>query len=210
MVQYIRKMKTNRYLKNTIDFSNINRDSWMLLRFSSFFKEEIRLERAEVELIESYRLALYKMYEAIKKGQLLCNPRIEDENSIVRPHTLVFKTYSLGIPFIFLARHLIELSIKKFLEDNSSTIETGHKISKLWEKCKKKTPAFSAYDEVIDCLTIIDDDELYFRYTKDKNGKEYDNKPIFIDYTKIYRRVSQLSINLVPSTTVAELQSKSK
>ena len=69
---------------------------------------------------------------------------------------------------------------------------------------------FLAYDEVIDCLTMIDDDELYFRYTKDKNGKEYDNKPIFIDYAKIYHRVNQLSINLVPSTTVTELQSKSK
>ena len=156
-------MKINRYLKDTIDFSNVDRDCWMLLRFSSFFKEEVRLERAEVELIESYRLAFNKIYEAIKNDQLSCNPRIEDEKSIVRPHAMVFKTYSLGIPFIFLARHLVELSIKKFLEDNSSTIETGHKISKLWEKCKKKAPTFSAYDEVIDCLTIIDDDELYFR-----------------------------------------------
>lgn len=203
-------MKINRYLKDTIDFSNVDRDRWLLLRFSSFFKEEVRLERAEVELIESYRLAFNKMYEAIKNDQLSCNPRIEDENSIVRPHAMVFKTYSLGIPFIFLARHLIELSIKRFLEANSFTIETGHKISKLWEKCKKKAPVFLAYDEVIDCLTMIDDDELYFRYTKDKNGKEYDNKPIFIDYAKIYHRVNQLSINLVPSTTVTELQSKSK
>lgn len=203
-------MKTNRYLKDTIDFSNADRDRWILLRFSSFFKEEVRLERAEIELIESYRLAFDKMYEAIKSDQLSCNPRIEDENSIVRPHAMVFKTYSLGIPFIFLARHLIELSIKRFLEANSFTIETGHKISKLWEKCKKKAPVFLAYDEVIDCLTMIDDDELYFRYTKDKNGKEYDNKPIFIDYAKIYHRVNQLSINLVPSTTVTELQSKSK
>lgn len=203
-------MKTNSYLKDTIDFSNINRDRWILLRFSSFCKKEVRLERAEIELIESYRLAFDKMYEAIKNDQLLCNPRIEDENSIVRPHAMVFKTYSLGIPFIFLARHLIELSIKKFLEANSSTIETGHKISKLWEKCKQKAPVFLAYDELIDCLTMIDDDELYFRYTKDKNGKEYDNKPLFIDYTRIYHRVNQLSINLVPSTTVAELQSKSK
>ena len=203
-------MKINRYLKDTIDFSSVDRDRWLLLRFSSFFKEEVRLERAEIELIESYRLAFDKMYEAIKSDQLLCNPRIEEENSIAKPHAMILKTYSLGIPFIFLARHLIELSIKKFLEDNSSTIETGHKISKLWEKCKKKTPAFSAYDEVIDCLTMIDDDELYFRYTKDNNGKEYDNKPIIIDYAKIYHRVNQLSINLVPSTTVAELQSKSK
>lgn len=203
-------MKTNRYLKDIIDFSNVDRDRWMLLRFSSFFKEEVRLERAEIELIESYRLAFDKMYEAIKNDPLSCNPRIEDENSIVRPHAMVFKTYSLGIPFIFLARHLIELSIKRFLEANSSTIETGHKISKLWGKCKKKAPAFSAYNEVIDCLTMVDDDELYFRYTKDKNGKEYENKPIFIDYNRIYSRVSQLSINLVPSTTVEELQSKSK
>lgn len=209
MIQYIRKMKTNRYLKGTIDFSNIDRDRWILLRFSSFLKEKVRLERAEIELIESYRLAFDKMYEAIKSDQLLCNPRIEEENSVVRPHTMIIKTYSLGIPFIFLARHLVELSIKKFLEANSFTIETGHKISKLWEKCKK-APVFLAYNEVIDCLTMIDDDELYFRYTKDNNGKEYDNKPIIIDYAKIYHRVNQLSINLVPSTTVAELQSKSK
>ena len=203
-------MKINRYLKDTIDFSNVDRDRWLLLRFSSFFKEEVRLERAEVELIESYRLAFNKMYEAIKNDQLSCNPRIEDENSIVRPHAMVFKTYSLGIPFIFLARHLVELSIKRFLEANGSTIETEGEMSKLWEKCKKKAPAFLVYDEVIDCLTMIDDNELYFRYTKDKNGKEYDNRPIFIDYARIYHRVNQLSINLVPPTTVAELQSKSK
>lgn len=111
---------------------------------------------------------------------------------------------------MFLARHLIELSIKRFLEASGSPVETGHKISQLWEKCKKKAPVFSAYDDVIECLTIIDDDELHFRYVKDKNGKEYDNKPIFIDYARIYRRSKQLSMNLVPSTTVVELQSKSK
>lgn len=200
-------MKANRYLRDKVDFSDANWDRWILLRFSSLFKEEIRLEQAEIELVESYRLALDKMYEAIKNDQLSLNPRIEEENSIARPHAMVFKTYSLGIPFIFLARHLVELSIKRFLEDGSS-IESGHEISKLWAKCKKKAPVFSAYDDVIECLTIIDDNELYFRYVKDKNGKEYDNKPIFIDYTKVYRRVRQLSMNLVPTMTVAELQSK--
>lgn len=203
-------MEADKYLRGKVDFSDANWDRWILLRSSSFFKEESRLERAEVELVESYRLAFDKMYEAIKNDQLLCNPRIEEENSIVRPHAMVFKTYSLGIPFIFLARHLVELSIKRFLEANGSTVETGHKISELWGKCKKKAPAFSAYDDIIECLTMIDDDELHFRYVKDKNGKEYDNKPVFIDYTRVYRRARQLSMNLVPSTTVVELQSKSK
>ncbi len=201
-------MEVNKYLRDKVDFSDSNWDRWILLRFSSFFKEEVRLERAEIELVESYRLAFDKMYETIKNDQLLCNPRIEEENSIVRPHVMVFRTYSLGIPFIFLARHLVELSIKRFLEANGSSVETGHKISDLWAKCKKNAPAFSAYDDVIECLTIIDNDELHFRYVKDKNGKEYDNKPIFIDYTRIYRRVRQLSTNLVPTTTIAELQSK--
>lgn len=200
-------MKANRYLRDKVDFSDTNWDRWILLRSSSLFKDEIRLEQAEIELVESYRLALDKMYEAIKNDQLSLNPRIEEENSIARPHAMVFKTYSLGIPFIFLARHLVELSIKRFLEDGSS-VEAGHEISKLWAKCKKKAPAFSAYDDVIECLTTIDDNELHFRYVKDTNGKEYDNKPIFIDYAKIYRRVRQLSMNLVPTTTVAELQSK--
>ncbi len=203
-------MSVNKYLNDRVDFGSNDWDRWILLRFSSFFKEEVRLEQAEIELVESYRLALDRMYEAIKSDQLLCNPRIEEEDSIVRPHAMVFKTYSLGIPFMFLARHLVELSIKRFLEANGSTVETGHKISELWEKCKKKAPVFSAYDDVIECLTIIDDDELHFRYVKDTNGKEYDNKPIFIDYARIYRRSKQLSMNLVPTTTVAELQSKSK
>lgn len=202
-------MEANKYLRNKIDLSDGNWDRWILLRFSSFFKEEVRLERAEIELVESYRLALDKMYEAIKSDQLLLNPRIEEEDSITRPHAMVFKTYSLGIPFIFIARHLIELSLKRFLEDGSS-VEAGHEISKLWTKCKKKSPAFSTYDDVIECLTMIDDNELHFRYAKDKNGKEYDNKPIFIDYVRFYRRVRELSVNLVPTTTVAKLQSKSK
>jgi HEPN domain-containing protein len=201
-------MSANKYLRDKVDFGDSDWDRWILLRFSSFFEGEVRLERAEIELVESYRLALDMMYGAIKSDQLSCNPRIEEENSVVRPHAMVFKTYSLGIPFLFLARHLIELSIKRFLEANGSEVETGHKISELWAKCKKKAPVFSAYDDVIECLTIIDDDELHFRYVKDKNGKEYDNKPIFIDYARIYRRARQLSMNLVPTTTVAELRSK--
>jgi len=84
-------MEADKYLRDKIDFSDANWDRWILLRFSSFFKEEGRLERAEVELVESYRLAFDKMYEAIKNDQLLCNPRIEEENSIVRPHAMVLK-----------------------------------------------------------------------------------------------------------------------
>lgn len=201
-------MKANEYLRDKIDFNDSNWDHWILLRFSSFFKEEVRLERAEIELIESYRLALGKIYEAIKNDQLLCNPRIEDEHSVARPHAMIFKTYSLGIPFLFIARHLIELSIKRFLEVGGSSIETGHKISELWEKCKKKAPAFSAYDDIIECLSIVDDDELHFRYVKDLKGNEYDNKPVFIDYSRVYRRTRQLSTNLVPTMTTSELQSK--
>ena len=133
---------------------------------------------------------------------------MEEEDSIARPHAMIFKSYSLGIPFIFLVRHLIELSIKYFLEADGSPVVTGHKISKLWTKCKEKSPALSTYDDVIECLTIIDDDESHFRYAKDTNGEEYDNQPIFIDYSKIYRRAKQLSTNLVPTMTITELMSK--
>lgn len=191
-----------------MDFSDKNRDHWILLRFSSFLKKEIRLERAEVELIESYRLALDKIYEAIRNDQLLCNPRIEEEDSIMRPHAVVIKTYSLGIPFLFLARHLIELSLKRFLESQRDTIEIGHKISELWEKCIAIAPGFKLFNNLIYCLTIVDDDELHFRYAKDKHGQEYDNKPVFIDYTKIYNQTKRLSINLIPTTTIDELKSK--
>jgi HEPN domain-containing protein len=201
-------MKNNKHLSDKVDFRNNDWDHWILLRFSSFFKEELRLDQAEIELIESYRLALDKIYEAIKGDQLLCNPRIEEENSIARPHATIFKTYSLGIPFLFLARHLVELSIKRFLETGSSSVETGHKISELWSKCKKKAPTFSTYDGIIKCLATIDDDELNFRYIKDKKGKEYDNRPAFINYVEVYRSVKQLSINLVPATTISELKSK--
>lgn len=201
-------MGVEKYLRDNIDFEDKNLSHWLLMRFSSFFKEEIRLERAEIELIESYRLALDKIYDAIKSDQLLCIPRVEEVHPIVRPYAMVFKTYSLGIPFIFLARHLIELSLKNFLENDEGPIMTGHKISELWIACKRKDPSLSIFDDLIECICIMDDDELHFRYAKGKNGKEYDNKPLFIEYAKIYQQTKSLSTNLVPATTLKKLQSK--
>lgn len=155
------------------------------LKILCVLKDEFRANYAEIELIESYRLALYKMCESIKTDWTLCTlPKIERINTFTEPNIKVLSTYSLGIPFLFMARHLIELSLKYYLETKKDVTVTGHRISKLWAECKKETPGLSnhGYDDFIDAISALDDDELNFRYTKDKNGKEYKNEPISIDY----------------------------
>ena len=194
-------MGIEKYIKKSVFVDKKDWDKWLLLRFSAFLKDEFRANYAEIELIESYRLALYKMCESIKTDWTLCTlPKIERINTFTEPNIKVLSTYSLGIPFLFMARHLIELSLKYYLETKKDVTVTGHRISKLWAECKKETPGLSnhGYDDFIDAISALDDDELNFRYTKDKNGKEYKNEPISIDYRKIYFMTNQLSLVLVP------------
>ncbi len=188
-------MDVKKYIRNNIDLRKDELSRWALLRPSSLAKDEFRMGCAEVELIESYCVVLHCICEAIQKDHISCvptkNQKITYSNEF---NFMVLKAYSLAIPFLYIARHLTELSIKYYLDDQGDTVLVGHKISKLWPKWKKYAPHLSLYDSLIKSISILDDDELHFRYIKDINGNEYTNKPTFIDYEKVYRDTEQLSL----------------
>ena len=130
----------NKYIK---EHYNVNKDSmeWALLKTSAFYKKELRVNQAEIEIIDSY---------------IIC------------------------------------------MNDICNQIKNGHIISDLWKECKKiyNDKKLDYYDELIQTIEILDNNGQKYRYVKDKNGNEFENKPIFINVELINTDISKLKNEL--------------
>lgn len=158
----------NKYIKNNYEVENDSM-TWSLLKTSAFFKEEIRQEQSELEIIDSY----------INCMEEVCKQIISE----FRDKMCIMKTYSLSIPYLFICRHIIELMLKKAIEDKLSVTKRGHNILILWNECKKiyGNKQLDSYDELIKTIDTLDCNGEKFRYTKDMNGNEFENKPVFLN-----------------------------
>lgn len=174
----------NKYIKENC---NVNTDSmtWVPLKTSAFYKDEFRINAAEIELIDSYTYCMAALCNQIKSELI--------------PYVQVLKTYSLCIPYLFVCRHTIELILKKAIEENNIKAKNVHTISNLWNICKKEITKkeLSYYDELVDTIDMLDDSGQRFRYVKDTKGNEFENKPIFVNVEEIKNDIIKLKNELL-------------
>lgn len=174
----------NKYIKDNYD---VKKDTlgWAILKSSAYFKNEYKKKQSETEIIDSYIECMNSINEQIKKD--------------FRIGMCILKTYSLCIPYLFLCRHTIELILKKSIENKSNKSPIGHDNMKLWTKCKELyyDKNLSYYDELINAINFLDNNGEKYRYTKDINGNDFDNKPLFLNVELLNKDINKLKNELL-------------
>lgn len=162
-------------IRNSLDVDNLL--NWEMVGLSAVVKKPFKNIISKFEIIQSY----------LKAAELLS----QNINNTVK--TLSFR--SLGIPFLYLCRQTVELSIKFALEITNVKInKPSHNIKKLWEEFIVKNKMYISNEEkmyidritfFIDILNSIDCDGSHFRYAASNNEEIYREKPFFINSEKI-------------------------
>lgn len=173
----------NKYIKEHYDVKTDSLE-WIPLKSSAYFNKEIRKNQAEMEMIDSYIESMEIMYIGIKNE--------------LREGMCILRTYSLCVPYLYICRHIIELIIKKSIEGKLQETKNGHSIKTLWGECKRlnKDKNLNNYNQLIEAIDSLDNNGEKFRYAKDKEGNEFDNKPLFLNVglikTDIYKLKKEL------------------
>lgn len=194
MVKYTKEM----FVRNGFD-GYISND-WDIIACSSIFKEEFKDNEAEKEIILGYANALNCIAESLLK---------QNHSSNV---VMTFRTNSLAIPFIFLARHTVELTLKYICGLLNIKYKPKHNLIPLWDEI---IAAFYKYDLLQDdslddikvfiaALEDLDKDGSHSRYSKDNKDTLYNDKPRFINVKNINNFIQDFFIKLVNSITIVK------
>lgn len=108
---------------------------------------------------------------------------LKADNNPVSNHIKVFRKGQVCMPFLFLCRHALELALKERLKIEGKANATGHKLRQLYNNLVETQPTIGTNEDLallVEVLDSIDDDGCKLRYSKDKNGTEYQDKPVFI------------------------------
>lgn len=178
----------NKYIKEKCNLDEDTKE-WAVLKLSAFYKDEYKEKLSEIEIIDSYCCAM----------NLICDQILNELST----NMIILKNYSFNIPYLFICRHLIELILKRAIEKRTNKVETGHNILNLWKKCKNHykdiEEELNYYNELIDTIDLLDNNGEKFRYTKDKNGNQYESKQLFINVNLIREDINKLKEILLKS-----------
>lgn len=183
MTKYSREMFVRDNFKGYIS------DEWDIVSPSTIFKNEYKNDESEKEVVLSYANALNCVTDSLLKQN----------------HSPVVITDSLIIPFIFLARHTVELTLKYICRLLNIEYKPRHGLIRLWDKIVEK---FNECDNIqndnlddirifICALEELDCDGSHSRYSKDNEGNLYNDKPKFINVKNINNFIQDLFIKLV-------------
>lgn len=172
----------NMFIRDRIDLLKGEGHDWDILSPSSLYKKELRKNNSKKEMIQSYLNASKKMYDVFKTNNHLAHG-IE-----------VIWSDSLCIPFLFLCRHTIELSIKYYLEKNNISFKTIHDIKSLYKKADIKN---KEYDELVEAVDFLDKTGTMLRYSVDNSDNEFRDKPYFVKSDQIMAYTEKLSKDLL-------------
>lgn len=175
-------------------------NEWDIIASSSIFKEEFKDNEAEKEVILSYANALNCIADSLLK---------QNHSPAV---VMTFRTNSLTIPFIFLARHTVELILKYICSLLIIEYKPRHSLIALWNKIIERFNDFNSIQNneledikiFIEALEELDCDGSHSRYSKDKNGKLYNEKPKFINVKNINNFIQNLFVKLVDSIKIVK------
>ena len=172
----------NRFVRNQIDVVNGEAHDWDLLNVNSLYKEEFRKNTGKEEMIGSYLNASKNLYCVLTNYN-------HPDNGL----TVIWRN-PLCVPFLFLCRHTLELSIKYYLERKDISFGSTHDIKNLYEKTSLNIPE---YYELVEAFTILDKTGTMLRYSVDNSDREFRKKPLFVNSHKIIIYVEKLCTELL-------------
>lgn len=194
MTKYTREM----FVRDGFDKYITN--EWDIVTSASIFKEEFKSDEAEKEVILGYANALNCIADSLLK---------QNHSSVV---IMTLRTNSLTIPFIFLARHTAELTLKYICRLLNIEYKPRHGLITLWDKIIERFNEYNCikndnFDDIktfICALEELDCDGSHSRYSKDNKENLYNDKPKFINVKKINNFIQDLFIKLVNSIKVVK------
>ena len=175
-------------------------NEWDIVTSASIFKDEFKPDEAEKEVILGYANALNCIADSLLK---------QNHSSVV---IMTLRTNSLTIPFIFLARHTVELTLKYICRLLNIEYKPRHGLIILWDKIIERFNEYNCiindnFDDIkifICALEELDCDGSHSRYSKDNKGNLYNDKPKFINVKNINNFIQDLFIKLVKSIKVVK------
>ncbi len=169
-------MKKEDVIKHQFNGLTSEISDWECLTPTVFLKQDVKEEASEKEIIFAYLRAAEILHSGLKNDN---NPSY---------HLKIIHSNQVCMPFLYICRHALELSIKYRLRLETQESITGHKLQELYNKLTNAVPKLKRNNDLsllVEVLNEIDDDGCKLRYTKDKNNHIYHEKPTFIQTTKI-------------------------
>lgn len=169
-------MKREELIKHQFDGFTSEIYDWECLTPTVFLKENVKGDIAEKEMVMAYLRASEVLYKGL----------VMDNNPAY--HMKVVRSNPICMPFLYVCRHSLELSIKLRIRFEMKKTVSGHKLSELYKKLISNLPKLKNNTELsvlVEVLNEIDDDGCKLRYSKDKNDKVYQEKPTFVKADRI-------------------------
>lgn len=182
------QLKREDFIRDTIDLNSPDCFDWDIISVSPMYKENIRDDMREKEIIQGYANATNCLAKKIKE-QNHCNSG------------LILRQNSLVLPFIFLCRHTVELTLKYLQKRLNIPSPNKHRLSPLWatieraivENIPTKKDDLKGMTTVIAAIEEVDPDELHARYSKSQKGDPYNSKFKAIKVSVFNKIVQSLS-----------------
>ena len=116
------------FIRNSIDLDRSK--GWKLISASTIMKNEFKYSGAKFEIVQSYLHAI----------DILSNPSY---NGSYNQNLKIVSLRSVWIPFLFLCRQAVELSLKNALELTNIEIKRPtHNIKELWDVFVKENKTY--------------------------------------------------------------------
>lgn len=148
-----------------------------LLDSSVLMKEDLKGKMFEGEFIHSFLNAAKELAAAGRRV-------------IDRPGMYVMQEHSYMIPVLFLARHCMELAIKRAIRKCGAEPKREHSLTKLWssllsrfpgQKCREDNRTIKNMGAFVEAVADIDDNGISLRYPQDNEGRLTQDRPLFVN-----------------------------
>lgn len=175
------------FVRNSIDLNKS--EGWELISASTIMKKEFKYGSSKFEIVQSYLHAI----------DILSNSSYNQNLKIV-------SLRSVWVPFLFLCRQTVELSLKNALEiTNIAVKKPTHNIQELWTLFLKNNKTYFLEEEkvfierisvLIEVLDSLDNNGSHFRYSTSNNNELYRDKPYLINPKRFSDEVHGMALTL--------------
>lgn len=147
-------------------FGDPSLPDYSILDFSALLKDEYKGEAFDEEFIRSY----------VNAAKVLARASREDT---VRVEGYAFLSYSYALPVLYLARHGMELALKRAIRKLRGEPGQVHSLDKLYDSLTSRLPPGLVGDDrratknmrlFVKTMAKLDPTGFSLRYPKDKNG----------------------------------------
>ena len=148
-----------------------------LLDMSALMKDEFKEEWFEEEFIRSF---LNATMELAKAGR----------TAVDKPGMYVFYMHSYALPVLYLARHCMELSIKRATRKCGFEPKKIHGLKELWDSLVSRFPRLRNREDrrviknmgnFVAAIASVDNNGISLRYPKNKSGSFTQDRTLFVN-----------------------------